>query len=336
MSKQEIIQRALVGKTFTRATGATVAGLAEIIELAQRQLGYDAHTPIGAQDVTWTRKKIAGTNGTINLRSLLPEIVGSPSRPSVATTNRAAGEAMTLGQALLMNSRCAQAGAAVIALPEQKLIAGAALQEVPAGMRVIEPANFAAIPLDALTDEGTVATSALADIVTEGTLQRDIMTQRAFRIRLPRSDMRDIGEAQIIAEALHSIALGLGRAVDQTLLAAIIAATPAVYTNQPVGTASTAAARGLRWSDLSAIVGTAGAGATVDGGQLYVGGVPAELSADMAETLVGAFDRFGVVVSPEIEVLAERIDATGGVTLTCWIDMQALLPDLANVWAVGA
>lgn len=334
MSKQEIIQRALVGKTFTRATGATVAGLAEIIELAQRQLGYDAHTPIGAQDVTWTRKKIAGTNGTINLRSLLPEIVGSPSRPSVAITNRVAGEAMTLGQALLMNSRCAMAGAHVIALPEQKLIAGAALQEVPAGMRVIEPANFAAITLT--DDEGTVAASALADIVTEATLNRDTMTQRAFRIPLTRSAMRDIGEAQLTAEVLHAIGLGLGRAVDQTLLAAIIAATPAVYTNQPVGTASTAAARGLRWSDLSAIVGTTGQGATVDAGQLYVGGVAAELTGDMAQTLVGAFDRFGVVVSPEIEVLAERIDATGGVVLTCWTDMQALLPDLGNVWAVGA
>lgn len=334
MTRHETIRRQIEGKHFTRATDAIVAPLAEIIENAQRQLGYEAHTPIGAPDVTWVRKKLAGTNGTLSLRSLLPEIKGTPSRPSSATTIRPSGEAMTLGQAVLANSRVAQAGAAIIALPEQKLIAGAALQEVPAGMRIIEPATFGAI---ALTDgEGEVATSDLSAIVTEGALDRDAMTQRAFRIRLPRSAMRDIGEAQIIGEALHAIALGLSRAVDAQLLAAIIAATPAVYTNQPVGTASTAAARGLRWQDLAAIVGTDGAGATVDGGQLYVGGVPAELTADMAETLVGAWDRFGVVVSPEIEVLAERIDATGGVVLTCWTDLHALIPDLGNVWAVGA
>ncbi|MFU8865088.1 MAG: hypothetical protein ACNA7O_14325 [Rhodobacterales bacterium] len=336
MSKNENLRRQIEGRHFTRATDATVAPLAEIIDTAQRQLGYDAHTPIGAQDVTWTRKKIAGTNGTLSLRSLLPEINGTPSRPSSAATIRPAGEQMTIGQAVLMNSRVAMAGAAVIALPEQRLIDGTApaLAEVPAGMRVINPAPFGAI-VETL-GEGQVTASVLADIITEAALDRSAMTQRAFRVPLPRSAMRDIGEAQLTAEALHAIALGLGRAVDAQLLAAIVAATPAVYTNQPVGTASTAAARGLRWQDLAAIVGTAGAGATVDGGQLYVGGVPAELSADMTQTLVGAWDRFGVVVSPEIEVLAERIDATGGVTLTCWCDMQALIPDLGNVWAVGA
>lgn len=336
--RHSTIRRHIEGGNFTRDASARIAPLADIIEHAKRQLGYTDHTPAGMTEPTARIRKIAGTNGRLALGDLLPQIIGASSRPSIATTNRAAGEVMTLEHALLLNSRCAQAGAAIVALPEQMLIEGTvpALQEVPAGMRIISPANFAAIALDELTDEGAVPTSALAEILTEAEVDRDSMTQRAFRVRLKRSDMRDTGEARIVAEVLHAIGLGLGRAIDQTLLAAILAAAPAVYSNQPVGTASAAAARGLRWSDLAAIVGTAGSGATVDGGQLYVGGVAAELTGDMTETLVGAFDRFGVVVSPDIEVLAERTDTAGGLTLTCWIDMQAMVPDVQNVWAVGA
>lgn len=340
-NRQEYLRVQLTGRTFTRAAGATVAPLAEILAEARRQLGYADHTPAGMAEPTARIRKLAATNGTLSLRALLPEIVGAPSRPSMAATVRPAGEALTLGEAVLANSRVLQAGAHLIALPEPRLVNGTApaLAEVPAGLRIVRPAPFARI---ALTDgEGTVTATALDDVIAAAALDRSAMTARAFRVTLPRSAQKDVGEDQLTAEALHAIALGLGRAVDAELLAALVAAEPANFN------LAAAAAKGLRFSELSAIIGTAGTGATTDAGALYATwpttfpgsvptpGVPAELTADCAETLVAAWDRFGVVLSPEIEVLAERLDATGGVTLTCWLDMAALVPDAGFAWLAG-
>ncbi|ETD87798.1 hypothetical protein ACTTAL_12740 [Rhodobacter capsulatus] len=340
--RTDTLRRQIEGRTFTRATGATVAPLAEILADARRQLGYADHTPAGMTEPTARIRKLAATNGALSLRALLPEIVGTPSRPSMAETARPAGDALTLGEAVLANSRVLQAGAHLIALPEPKLIDGTApaFSEVPAGLRVVKPAPLAAIALTA--GEGTVTATPLADVIAAAALDRSAMTQRAFRVSLPRSTQKGVGEAQLAAEALHSIALGLGRAVDAQLLSALVAIAPAKFN------LAAAAAKGLRFEELSAIIGTQGVGATTDAGLLYAAcppavvgaapnpSVPAELTADMAETLVGAFDRFGVVVSPEIEVLAERTDATGGLVLTCWLDMAALIPDAGFVWRAGS
>jgi hypothetical protein len=262
----------------------------------------------------------------------------------VAATERPAGEALTLGEAVLMNSRVLQAGAHLIALPEPQLIdtkTGApAFSEVPAGFRVVKPAPFGAISLTA--GEGTVTATALSGVIAAAALDRSAMTQRAFRVTLPRSAQKNVGEAQLTAEALHAIALGLGRAVDAELLTALLATTPANFN------LGNAAAKGLRFAELRAIIGNGGTGATTAGAELRATwrtmgaefvptpSLPAELSADMDQTLVAAWDRFAVVVSPVVEVLAERIDASGGVTLTCWADFAALIPDAGFAWAVAS
>lgn len=329
MTKTETIRRALVGKTFTRADGATVAPLAQLIDTASRQLGYADHIPAGYTEPTARIRKLAGTNGTISLRSLLPEVTGTPARPSMAATMRPAGEAMTLGQAVLANSRVAMAGAHVILLPEPRLIDGTApaLAEVPSGLRIIRPAPFAEV-IETL-GEGEIPASTLADIITEGAVDRAMMKQIGVRIPLPRSAMKDVGEAQLTAEVLASIALGVGSAIDRLLLSALVAATPAAFTP------AAAATKGIRWQELMALVGTSGAGAAADRGDLFVAGVPAEITPDMAATIVAAYDRFAVIVSPEIDLLVTRVDAAGSVTLTGWFDAQTIIPDAGFAWAVA-
>lgn len=329
MTKTETIRHALVGKTFTRADGATVAPLAEIIDTAQRQLGWQDIAPGGDWDRVTRRSKVAGANGTLSLRSLLPEITGTPSRPSMAATSRLSGEQMTIGQAVLMNSRVAMAGSHIVTLPEQRLIDGTApaLTEAPSGLRLIHPAPFAEV-VETL-GEGEIPASTLASIITEGSVDRLTMKQIGVRIPLPRSAMKDVGEAQLTAEVLASIALGVGSAIDRLLLSALVAATPAAFTP------AAAATKGIRWQELMALVGTSGAGAAADRGDLFVAGVPAEITPDMAATIVAAYDRFAVIVSPEIDLLVTRMDAAGSVTLTGWFDAQAIIPDAGFAWVVA-
>ncbi|SDF50849.1 hypothetical protein PUH89_06630 [Rhodobacter capsulatus] len=56
---------------FTRATGAIVAPLAEILADARRQLGYVDHTPSGMTEPTARIRKLVATNGALSLRALV-------------------------------------------------------------------------------------------------------------------------------------------------------------------------------------------------------------------------------------------------------------------------
>jgi hypothetical protein len=113
------------------------------------------------------------------------------------------------------------------------------------------------------------------------------------------------------------------------LLSAIAATTPANFS------LALAAAQGLKWGELRAIVGTSANGATVSqDGHLRAGGVPAELTADTASTIIGAFSRAGVAIGESVEVYFERIDSSGLLAVTAWASMLPLVPDASKFWLV--
>jgi len=276
------------------------------------------------QEPTVRIPKPAAVNGSLRMSDFLPEIVTDAARPT--QTEVPAGEKTTIDAAAFLNSRVADAGAHIIQLPEQTLIEGPApaLADAPAGLRVIRPAPFSTV-----ADGADIAASSLADVIAEARVNRAIMPQIGVRIPMPRSALQGIGEAQIVAEISHAITLGVGAAVDRALLSAIVAAGPAPFSFGAV------AGAGLRFGDLRALVGTGGAGAVADRGGLYVSGVAAETCGAVPQTVIAAFSRFGVIVTPEIELLAERIDASGGVVLTAWLGVAALVPDAGFAWTVS-
>jgi len=310
---------------------STLTGL---IEGAQRALGYQEILPGGDYDRATRRAKIAGVNGRVSLgREMLPALMDQDGRITRAPAARPGSEKMTLDAAAAGFSRVAAAGAHLIRLPDEGLavpIAGAsgviALQNRPAGLRLIEAATLAAVPL---TDgEGTIAAAPLP--MPEATIDRDALTQRAVRFEIKRGLQKDRAPGELEAEIYTALTLGIGRAMDAELLAAIVATTPAAYT------ASAAASLGLSWSELRALVGTAGAGAAPDHGALFVQGMPAELTADAAETIAGAFNRSAVVYHDMAEVLIERRSAAGDLVVTAWLGMAALVPTPGAFWTVGA
>lgn len=297
----------------------------DLFRRASRQLGYHDHQPVGMPEPTARIPKPAAVNGTLRMSAYLPEIEADKAQPT--RSDVPAGERLTIDAAALLNSRVTQAGAHIIRLPEPAFIESGepVLTDTPAGLRTIRPAPFATV-----ADGADVTASALADVIKEAKVDRATMPQVAVRIPLPRSAIKAVGDAQIITEVTHAIALGIGAAVDRALLSAIVAAGPASFTF------GAAAAAGLRHRDLRAIVGTGGAGAVADRGELFVNGIGAETSDAVAETIIAAFDRFGVIVTPEIELLAERTDAAGGVVLTAWMGIAALVPDTGVAWTVAA
>jgi hypothetical protein len=296
----------------------------DLVKMASRQLGYHDHQPVGMQEPTVRIPKPAAVNGSLRMSDFLPEIVTDAARPT--QTEVPAGEKTTIDAAAFLNSRVADAGAHIIQLPEQTLIEGPApaLADAPAGLRVIRPAPFSTV-----ADGADIAASSLADVIAEARVNRAIMPQIGVRIPMPRSALQGIGEAQIVAEISHAITLGVGAAVDRALLSAIVAAGLAPFSFGAV------AGAGLRFGDLRALVGTGGAGAVADRGGLYVSGVAAETCGAVPQTVIAAFSRFGVIVTPEIELLAERIDASGGVVLTAWLGVAALVPDAGFAWTVS-
>ncbi|SFB94890.1 hypothetical protein SAMN05660479_00930 [Microbulbifer thermotolerans] len=320
MKKTEIERR------LTRGQQSAAVELAQLIERAKTaQPRNIRQTGPASFKIDHRRSGLAGQTGWLDMRSLLPELLDAEGVLTKTPAATPAGETRTLEASILANSRACQAGAHLLVVePAMEPIEGAgAFRMQRAGFRVISPATVDALTLDA-NGEGTATAQALP--IAEAEIDPDAWTQRACRFEISRAEMRD--NPQVVDELLIAIGAGLSHAADQELLTAISAAAPDAFS------LAAAAAAGCRFSDLRAL--TDGTGATVaDDGQLRLAGVPAELSQDLPGSLIGDFGTAALAIKPEITVLAERTDAQGGLALTVWAGMQALLPTASKFWSVS-
>ena len=151
------------------------------------------------------------------------------------------------------------------------------------------------------------------------------------RFEIPRSTFKARGDEIVAAEAIRSLQMGISRAVDFALLGAIYNATPAAFT------LAAAAAAGVKFSELRAIAGINGTGVSVNAaGQLNVSGVPAELTSEHSMTVVGAFQHSAVAIGEEIQVIVDRLDRSGEVAISAWVELLPLIPNADFFWAVPA
>ncbi|CAO1661268.1 Phage major capsid protein [Halomonas sp. NYA30] len=266
--------------------------------------------------------RVAGINGSMSLRQMLPQLPGTEGR----TYNIPAGSTVSMEASLLNRSRVAQAGARLIPIrmppPPDNAPAGAFYTR-PGSFTILEPANFVA------ADD---ATPAIAQSLPfqEAPIDLGQMRTRAVRFDMSRREQKGLSDSELSARIMTSIIHGLANLVDQELLDEIDAAdmlTPFSL--------SDAAASGVRFDELRALVGTAGAGAQVDNGRLNVAGVPAELTAETASTFVGSFDRSAIAVMDDLRLIVERKGANGRLLVTCWVDLLPLLPDDTYFWVVN-
>lgn len=269
---------------------------------------------------------------TLNLKtSFLPNLFDRSGRMIAAPVGNMAGETIPLDAAVIAASRVSQAGAHIIIRDNQlnPIPVGETgdimLADVTAKFSTIEPATYADV-----ADDAEVAVTATLPI-HRATLDWSTSQSVAVRFTVPHSAQKNHKQEDLSAELLIALTLGLGRAADRLLISAINATTPSAFT------LAAAAAQGLKVSELNGLIGTNATGAVFrDDGSLSVAGVNAELTGDMAGTLIGAWNRAAVAIGQDVRLLAERTNRNGTLDVTAWAYMIPLLPDATKFWSVSA
>lgn len=322
----------------TRNAGAAVRNL---IAAVKNETTVVAHTPPGFDEPTRYTAKRAALQSVLGLNAeTLPTLVKSnASHAYVAHVPFAAAGAtsITLAAGIIGASCVAKAGANVIIVPDaaEAIPVGhsgiVAFQRQAGVFRTIDAAPFVTAEPDPVDpdDLAELQTSALP--VASANLDWSQSITKGVRFEISRAMQKDVGEEILATEIILSAVLGIARAADQSLLTAITAATPGAFS------LGAAAARGLRFDELRALVGSAGNGAAVgQDGTLRAAGVLAELTGDMAGTIVGSFARSAIAIRDDVTLHVERRNTRGDLVATCWAQLLPLVPDSSAFFSVGA
>ena len=308
--------------------------LRQLIESAKHQLGY--HEIYDGNGATRAAiPKAAASVARVSLRDLtMPSLVGTAGNAIArlpGTTQ--AGAKTTFSGAVIEQSRVAQAGATVFIVPAapEPAQGGGSSGAIALRSRLATFTTVEAAPFAILADGADAPDSTVPVYRSVAEFEPDTAPTYSFSCTLSRRDLKDWeGTGQLPEAVLAAMGLGLARAADTCLLAAIVATTP------PAFTLAAAAARGLKFGELAALVGTAGTGASVyEDGRLRVAGVPAELTDTTAASIVGAFNRAAVAVGEEISLVAKRTNLDGSMELTAHANLIALLPDDSAFFSVA-
>lgn len=244
------------------------------------------------------------------------------------------GKVIDLNTALAASSRCVEAGSRIIVVPaaeEARFINGEPVfEQRDIHFDLIEPTRATR------HDGNDLPLSPLA--IFRDYVNVENMPSFGIHVSLTRREMKQFNDGELAASAMASIILGLGRTVDEVILGSVLFNKPG-----PFGLQSAAAA-GLRFSELRAMIGTNGTGAGVaEDGSLRAGwgattdnsGIVAELTDVCAETVIGDFSRAAAAIHEEIRLVADRTGTDGSMTLTAFAGVQALLPRPGVFWVRG-
>jgi hypothetical protein len=310
------------------------ADIHEVIKAASREMPRNlVVTKRGTPDEGYSRfsgiSGAAGSSGVIRLVDLVPRVPEEGTR----MVSQPAGEEESLAAALARSSRFLQAGARFIPV-DTAPAANATEGPIPLWSRagsftVVNGADFA------IGDELNPLSASSLPVSSEQ-INIDLMESYGVRFELSRRTQKDMTGAELNARLVNAITFGIARAVEKIALGTLAdkLLEAGGGTTMPTYSLSAAAAKGLRFGELAAIIGTSGTGATITDGVLRVSGVPAELTGEHSATFVGAFDRAAVAVMDDVRVLVERLDVNGAMAVTCWFDAMALVPDTGFFWSV--
>lgn len=315
--------------------------LSGLITEAQNATTSAPHTRPGFDEPTSYFEKPAASFGTVNLNaSYLPRLLAKDGNLSTAPLDviqTMGGERLTLSAAILNLSRVASVGSHIIVRedPNQALPTGRdgliSLVSVAKFFNTIESAPFITI-----ANDSDITASLLP--VSRDQIVWDNSLNKAVRFEIKRKDIKQIGNDVFVGEIMLSLIMGLARAADEILLNRIIESLPAEFDPSLVAT------QGLRFPELSAMIGTNGTGAFVTAnGELvakpnisgWSGGIHAELTGDIDQTIIGAFNRSAVAIHENISITCERRNLQGDLVVTAYANMVALMPDPSKFWTVA-
>jgi hypothetical protein len=241
---------------------------------------------------------------------------------SFLPSGTAVGKQTALSASILQKSLVAQAGARIIVVPapSQSLAGtgGVTMVQRPAAFVVVEGGQFASV---ADGQEAPVSEIPLKRVE----LSHDVPAV-GICFELTRRQMKDLSD-DVTTDAIWSaIAIGLANEADRVLLTAL---NSAVLDDFSLGQV---AARGLRWGELSAVIGTdASVTTTVENGVLRTSGIAAELTNAIPSTILGAFNRAAVAIGEDLTVTALRTK-NGACQITAFVNMEAVVADTTAFW----
>jgi hypothetical protein len=299
-----------------------------LLDATRNQTGHHAHyDATGAVRSVTTKPAASAQHHSLSAIELTApnETLGHYFADALPREGSAAGASITLPTYLAAASRVVSHGATLIVQPEaSEAVVGSngalAFQRRDVRFGVIAPAPFTEVP------DGDELTASALPLLTDA-LDLETIPTYGFQTVITRADVRHFADGLFSSAAMLSIAIGLGRIADATLLDAVTDSAPATFS------LGAAAAAGFNFSELRALIGTSGTGASVDtSGVLRAAGIEADLTPASAATVIGAFSRAAVVFSDRISFTAERINTNGDCTLTCWCNAQALMPQPGAFW----
>lgn len=302
--------------------------LSKILKQAKEEVGYMDHIAAGHLEPHARTQRKAATGGYMDLRKLgTPSLLESNGNfRSLIGQAGTSGNSKTLDAKLIESSLAAKAGARVIIAEERP---GPSKGDVVLLYRdsgafiVSEPAQFAAV------DDGDDATNSPLPIVSSSITWADAPSS-SFSTTITRRQQKDAGY-DLEATLMQSIIAGLAREADRVLLAAILAKNPGLFS------LGAAAARGLEFAELRALIGTNGTGAAVHhDGELRAVGIRGELTNQTTNTIIGSFARSAIAIHPMLNVFAERLNVNGDTKITVFANMLGLVPDISAFWTVSA
>lgn len=244
------------------------------------------------------------------------------------------GKQTTFNGVIAERSLVALAGAAIVRITENTQVSDLSgdqrkpltFRQVPGKFVTINPGKFAAVPDgQELTDSGVpylVASYDSANVPSYG-----------VGFTLSRQQLKHEFPDDTVLRAVNSaIERGIADLADFILLDHLATAGQVLTDATFKGLAKAAAARGLRWDEIRAIVGGDCTGLEVDGaGILRAFGVRAEITNQTTKTIVGAFNRAAIGIDDELRVTAKRV-LNGGVEVLVWANAMPLVPDATAFW----
>lgn len=322
----------LTNKGETRTMSQNILG--EMIQTASNKVAY---SEVVEQEETYRRKMPQPQSDLrfLNLRELqIRETLNHSSVPMLAPAGSPGVVSQIASMTIAQNSRVAQAGATIMLVSQDaKPINGDAREgyfyESETVFLQSEPAKFETVT------EGTPITESDSPVFRE-ILNRLSVKQYMFATKIERRRAERFFAGELEEALLRSIALGIADAVDRALLSRILISgysDPFVANSGlPIETFSLAkaSARGLRFNDLKAIIGTSATGATINqNGQLTASGIQAEFCNAIPETIIGDFKRTAVAIGQEIQLIANRSGANaldGSMSVSCVCEIGTLIP----------
>lgn len=303
-----------------KASAATLQRLIALAADAQKAQPMVAHVAPGNVEPHAYSRAPAGMSAILRLSDdFLPDLIDADGRVTRTPFAAPVGQSLRLDAAIAAQSRVVQAGAHLI-VHRGTDSSDAVGTDGVVGVRhrYSELRAIEAAPFSVVADDADVTISDLPTFAAS--IDWESAPSLAVRFEIPRSELRNPGLESIAAEIMAAVTLGIARAADRLVLQACAASSTASFT------LAAAAARGLKFDELRGFSALDGAGAVGLDGRLRVAGIPAELTADSAVSLVGAFSRSGIAVHDEITLMLERRGLAGGLTATAWITAQALVP----------